>query len=137
MGSLGSLVSCDQEEMLVQNVCEIYDNLSTLKSLKPSKHVDTLFTRLVLTCMPPSPIDVTKLSGKVQGIRSKLIRLCGEAEGLLESHFSALLGSYATPLVGCIGIRGWIVSHCLLHAKRYTKYAGNELYAWNVVDQRF
>ncbi|KAI3880576.1 hypothetical protein MKX03_023101 [Papaver bracteatum] len=98
MGSLGSLVSCDQEEVLVQNVCEIYDNLSTLHSLKPSKDVDTLFTRLVLTCMPPSPIDVTKLSGKVQGIRSKLIRLCGEAEGLLESHFSALLGSYDIPL---------------------------------------
>ncbi|RZC50150.1 hypothetical protein C5167_018571 [Papaver somniferum] len=98
MGSLGSLVSCDQEEMLVQNVCEIYDSLSTLQSLKPSKDVDTLFTRLVLTCMPPSPIDVTKLPGKVQGIRSKLIRLCGEAEGLLESHFSALLGSYDIPL---------------------------------------
>ncbi|KAI3984611.1 hypothetical protein MKX01_003974 [Papaver californicum] len=98
MGSLDSLVSCDQEELLVQNVCEIYDNLSTLQSLKPSKDVDTLFTRLVLTCMPPSPIDVTKLSGKVQGIRSKLIRLCGEAEGLLESHFSALLGSHDIPL---------------------------------------
>ncbi|KAI3961741.1 hypothetical protein MKW92_018553 [Papaver armeniacum] len=98
MGSLGSLVSCDQEEILVQIVCEIYDNLSTLQSLKPSKDVDALFTRLVLTCMPPSPIDVTKLSGKVQGIRSKLIRLCGEAEGLLESHFSALLGSYDIPL---------------------------------------
>ncbi|KAI3978119.1 hypothetical protein MKX01_012950 [Papaver californicum] len=98
MGSLGSLVPCDQEEVLVKNVCEIYDNLSTLQSLKPSKDVDTLFTRLVLTCMLPSPIDVTKLSGKVQGIRSKLIRLCGEAEGLLESHFSALLGSYDIPL---------------------------------------
>ncbi|KAI3977491.1 hypothetical protein MKX01_000404 [Papaver californicum] len=93
LGSLDSLVSnCDQEQVLVQSVCEIYDNLSTLQSLKPSKDVDTLFTRLVLTCMPPSPIDVTKLSGEVQGIRSKLIRLCGEAEGLLESHFSALLG---------------------------------------------
>ncbi|KAI3945309.1 hypothetical protein MKX01_035070 [Papaver californicum] len=87
LGSLDSLVSnCDQEQVLVQNVCEIYDNLSTLQSLKPSKDVDTLFTRLVLTCMPPSPIDVTKLSGKVQGIR------------LLESHFSGLLGSYDIPL---------------------------------------
>ncbi|KAI3978118.1 hypothetical protein MKX01_012949 [Papaver californicum] len=78
LGSLDSLVSCDQEQVLIQNVCEIYDNLSTLQ---------------FLTCMPPSPIDVTKLSGKVQGIRSKLIRLCGEAEGLLESHFSALLAN--------------------------------------------
>lgn len=57
-----------------------------------------LFTQLVLTCMPPSSIDVTKLSNRVQDIRSKLIKLCGEAEGLLESHFSTILGSYSNPL---------------------------------------
>ncbi|XP_026434944.1 nicotianamine synthase-like [Papaver somniferum] len=88
----------DEEELLIQKVCEIYDNISTLKSLKPSKDVNTLFTQLVLTCMPPSPIDVTKLSVTVQEIRSKLICLCGQAEGLLESHFSTLLGSFENPL---------------------------------------
>ncbi|KAB1202106.1 Nicotianamine synthase [Morella rubra] len=58
----------------------------------------TSFTQLVLTCTPPSPVDVTKLSKGVQEMRSKLIRLCGDAEGLLESHFSAILGSYENPL---------------------------------------
>lgn len=87
-----------QEELLVEKVCELYEKISSLESLKPSKDVNMLFTQLVLTCMPPSPIDVTKLCKKVQDIRSKLIRLCGEAEGLLESHFSAILGSYENPL---------------------------------------
>ncbi|KAI3909365.1 hypothetical protein MKW98_007889 [Papaver atlanticum] len=98
MGSLGSFSQDQGQELLIKNVCEIYNNLSTLESLKPSKDVDTLFTQLVHSCIPPSPIDVTKLSTKVQEIRSKLIRLCGEAEGHLESHFSTLLGSYETPL---------------------------------------
>ncbi|KAI3888814.1 hypothetical protein MKX03_002093 [Papaver bracteatum] len=98
MGSLGSFNQDQGQELLIKNVCEIYNSLSTLESLKPSKDVDTLFTQLVHSCIPPSPIDVTKLSTKVQEIRSKLIRLCGEAEGHLESHFSTLLGSYETPL---------------------------------------
>ncbi|KAL5700891.1 nicotianamine synthase [Ranunculus cassubicifolius] len=87
-----------QDDMLVTTVCEIYDNISKLESLKPSKNVDMLFTQLVRTCMPPNPIDVTKLCKKVQEIRSNLIKLCGEAEGLLESHYSTLLGSYENPL---------------------------------------
>lgn len=87
-----------QEEMLVEKICEIYDSISGLDSLKPSKDVNMLFTQLVLTCVPPSPIDVTKLCKRVQEIRSKLIRLCGEAEGHLETHFSTLLGSYENPL---------------------------------------
>ncbi|KAF9604569.1 hypothetical protein IFM89_008013 [Coptis chinensis] len=87
-----------QDEIIVQEVCEIYDKISKLQSLKPSKDVNMLFTQLVLTCMPPNPIDVTKLCKRVQEMRSKLIRLCGEAEGLLESHFSTLLGSYEHPL---------------------------------------
>ncbi|MCL7046695.1 hypothetical protein MKW94_027345 [Papaver nudicaule] len=89
MGSLGSLSSCKEEELLIQNISEIYNNLSTLESLKPSQDVNTLFTQLVQTCIPPSPIDVTKLSVTGQIIRSKLIRL---------SHFSSLLGSYDIPL---------------------------------------
>ncbi|KAA8545250.1 hypothetical protein F0562_020034 [Nyssa sinensis] len=87
-----------QNELLVQKICEIYEKISRLESLKPSKDVNMLFTQLVLTCIPPSPIDVTKLCKRVQEIRSKLIRLCGEAEGLLESHFSTILGSYDNPL---------------------------------------
>ncbi|KAI4301703.1 hypothetical protein L6164_034954 [Bauhinia variegata] len=87
-----------QEELLIEKVCELYDQISSLESLKPCKNVDMLFTQLVLTCMPPSPIDVTNLPKRVQDIRSKLIRLCGEAEGLLESHYSAILGSYDNPL---------------------------------------
>ncbi|KAL3515957.1 hypothetical protein ACH5RR_022859 [Cinchona calisaya] len=83
-----------QKDALVQKVCEFYEKISSLESLKPSKDVDMLFTQLVFTCMPPNPIDVTKLCKRVQEIRSNLIRLCGEAEGLLESHYSTILGSF-------------------------------------------
>ncbi|GFZ07221.1 nicotianamine synthase 3 [Actinidia rufa] len=87
-----------ENELLVEQVCEIYEKISKLESLKPSEDVNKLFTQLVLTCMPPSPIDVTKLCRRVQEIRCKLITLCGEAEGLLESHFSTLLGSFHNPI---------------------------------------
>ncbi|KAK7259000.1 hypothetical protein RIF29_24594 [Crotalaria pallida] len=87
-----------QEELLVEKVCDLYDQISSLESLKPCKNVDMLFTQLVLTCMAPIPIDVTKLNKSVQEIRSKLIRLCGVAEGHLESHYSTILGSYENPL---------------------------------------
>ncbi|KAF3454132.1 hypothetical protein FNV43_RR04579 [Rhamnella rubrinervis] len=87
-----------QEELLIERVCELYEKISSLETLKPSKDVDMLFTQLVRTCMPPTHIDVTKLCKRVQEIRCKLIRLCGEAEGLLESHFSAILASHQNPL---------------------------------------
>lgn len=87
-----------QEELLIEKVCDLYEQISSLETLKPCKNVDMLFTELVLTCMPPSPIDVTKLPKNIQEKRSHLIRLCGEAEGYLERHYSAILGSYQNPL---------------------------------------
>lgn len=87
-----------QQEILTQKVTELYEKISSLDSLHPSEDVNTLFTQLVLTCIPPCPIDITKLPKRTQEIRSNLIRLCGEAEGLLESHFSTILGSYDHPL---------------------------------------
>lgn len=86
------------KDPLVQKVCELYDKISNLQSLSPSKEVDSLFTQLVHTCIPPHPIDVSKLCSKIQNIRNNLIKLCGQAEGLLEKHYSTLLGSYETPL---------------------------------------
>ncbi|KAL0422098.1 UNVERIFIED_CONTAM: Nicotianamine synthase [Sesamum latifolium] len=83
---------------LVQKVCELYEKISKLDSLSPSPDVDTLFSQLVRTCIPPHPIDVTKLCAQIQDIRTKLIKLCGHAEGLLEKHYSTILGSFDTPL---------------------------------------
>ncbi|XP_078435870.1 nicotianamine synthase-like [Wolffia australiana] len=83
---------------LLQRIWEIYDAISKLKSLKPSVEVNKLFSRLVLLCIPPNPIDCNSLTGDAQEMRSKLIRLCGKAEGLLENHFAAILGSHGIPL---------------------------------------
>ncbi|GAA0184757.1 hypothetical protein LIER_32045 [Lithospermum erythrorhizon] len=87
-----------QQDPLVQKVIVLYEKISNLETLNPSKDVNTLFTELVLTCLPPTQIDATKLCQKVQEIRSNLIKLCGTAEGLLEKHYSTILGSFETPL---------------------------------------
>ncbi|KAI7754024.1 hypothetical protein M8C21_031557 [Ambrosia artemisiifolia] len=83
---------------LVKKVCDIYEKLSTLDTLKPCNEVDNLFTELVHTCIPHSSINIATLPENIQEIRSKLIRLCGEAEGHLEAHFSTILGSFKNPL---------------------------------------
>lgn len=90
--------SFNEETNLVEKVCEIYDKISKLETLKPSKDVNTLFTELVLTCIPPSSINMSTLPENIQEKRSKLIKLCGEAEGHLEAHFSTLLASFPNPL---------------------------------------
>uniref|UniRef100_A0A1J3EMB1 Nicotianamine synthase n=1 Tax=Noccaea caerulescens TaxID=107243 RepID=A0A1J3EMB1_NOCCA len=79
---------------VVKQIIDLYDQISKLESLKPSKNVDTLFGQLVSTCLPTDTnIDVTKMSEEVKDMRSNLIKLCGEAEGYLEQHFSTILGS--------------------------------------------
>ncbi|KAL4588430.1 hypothetical protein LXL04_001319 [Taraxacum kok-saghyz] len=90
--------SIREHNILVEKVCQIYHKISNLETLKPSKNVDTLFSELVLTCIPPSSINILTLPQDIQEIRSKLIRLCGEAEGHLEAHFSTLLASFENPL---------------------------------------
>ncbi|KAI3448495.1 hypothetical protein Pfo_005160 [Paulownia fortunei] len=85
-------------DSLVQKVCELYEKISKLETLTPSKDVDILLTRLVATCIPPHPIDVANLCTKIKRIRNNLISLCSQAEGLMEKHYSTILGSYENPL---------------------------------------
>nr|AZR38343.1 nicotianamine synthase [Sedum alfredii] len=86
------------QEDLVSDICAIYQKLSALESIKPSKEVNMIFTNLVQLCVPPSPVEVTKLPKHIQEMRTKLIKICGEAEGLMESHYSEILGSFESPL---------------------------------------
>ncbi|CAE6086773.1 unnamed protein product [Arabidopsis arenosa] len=83
-----------QNNLVVKQIVDLYDQISKLESLKPSKNVDTLFGQLVSTCLPTDTnIDVTNMCEEVKDMRSNLIKLCGEAEGYLEQHFSTILGS--------------------------------------------
>ncbi|XVE82255.1 hypothetical protein DITRI_Ditri15bG0133500 [Diplodiscus trichospermus] len=86
------------QELLVSNITNLYEEISRLEDLSPSNHVNALFTKLVLTCLSPSDIDVTRLSERVKEMRYRLIKLCGEAEGILENHFSTFIGSHGNPL---------------------------------------
>ncbi|KFK24400.1 hypothetical protein AALP_AAs74350U000200 [Arabis alpina] len=84
-----------QDDQLVNTICDLYDKISKLESLKPCEDVNTLFSQLVSTCIPPNPnIDVTMMCESIQEMRSKLIKICGEAEGHLEHHFSSILTSF-------------------------------------------
>ncbi|WOL15989.1 nicotianamine synthase 3-like [Canna indica] len=92
-------MAANREEMLlVQKISQIHDRISKLPSLTPSQQVNELFAELVLTCIPPISIDVSKLCNEAQEMRRNLIKLCGEAECLLESHFSDVLASFDNPL---------------------------------------
>ncbi|XP_073146802.1 nicotianamine synthase-like [Henckelia pumila] len=86
------------KDPVIQQVCQLYDQISNLQNLNPSKEVDSLFTQLVQACIPPYPMDVTNLCTKIQQIRTNLIRLCGQAESLLEKHYSTILISSDNPL---------------------------------------
>ncbi|CAE6243067.1 unnamed protein product [Arabidopsis arenosa] len=85
-----------ENNLVVKQIIDLYNQISNLESLKPSKNVDTLFGQLVSTCLPTDTnIDVTEIHDeKVKDARSHLIKLCGEAEGYLEQHFSTILGSF-------------------------------------------
>ncbi|GJY42689.1 nicotianamine synthase, S-adenosyl-L-methionine-dependent methyltransferase [Tanacetum coccineum] len=50
-------VQVQEESILIEKVCKIYEELSNLETLKPSKDVDNLFTQLVHACIPHSPIN--------------------------------------------------------------------------------
>ncbi|KAJ3683047.1 hypothetical protein LUZ60_013274 [Juncus effusus] len=87
-----------EEQTLVHKIFSLHDFISSLPSLDPSPQVDSLFTELVLTCIPPSTIDVSNLSRKDQEKRKSLIDLCSKAEGLLENHYSDILCTHENPL---------------------------------------
>lgn len=70
---------------------QIHASISKLESLKPSKQVNSFFSRLVKLCTIPSSIDITALPQEVQKMRESLIVLCGRAEGLLELEFATFL----------------------------------------------
>ncbi|KAH7441885.1 hypothetical protein KP509_03G060700 [Ceratopteris richardii] len=83
---------------LVRRVLDLHAQISALDDLRPSEPVNALFSSLVDLCLHPCPINLDEeLSPDEQKSREELIRLCGKAEGLLEHHYSALLGSFAEP----------------------------------------
>ncbi|RCV45141.1 hypothetical protein SETIT_9G429600v2 [Setaria italica] len=83
---------------LVQKITSLHAAITKLPSLSPSPDVDRLFTELVMACVPPSPVDVTKLAPDAQKMREELIRLCSDAEGHLEAHYSDMLNAFDNPL---------------------------------------
>ncbi|ESQ54629.1 hypothetical protein EUTSA_v10026750mg, partial [Eutrema salsugineum] len=83
-----------QKIQFEKQIIDLYDQISKLKSLKPSENVDNLFGQLMSTCLPTETnIDVESLCPKIQDIRTNLIKLRSEAIGYSEQHLSTVLGS--------------------------------------------
>uniref|UniRef100_A0A8I6XQH2 Nicotianamine synthase n=1 Tax=Hordeum vulgare subsp. vulgare TaxID=112509 RepID=A0A8I6XQH2_HORVV len=53
-------------DALVQNITGLHAAIAKVLSLSPSPDVDALFIDLVTACVPPSPVDVTKLGSEAQ-----------------------------------------------------------------------
>jgi nicotianamine synthase len=83
---------------LVRKIAGLAAAIAKLPSLSPSPEVNALFTELVTACIPPSAVDVERLGPELQEMRARLIRLCADAEGLLEAHYSDLLAGFDNPL---------------------------------------
>ncbi|KAF0907426.1 hypothetical protein E2562_017366 [Oryza meyeriana var. granulata] len=83
---------------LVEKMAVLHAAISKLPSLSPSPAVDKLFTELVAACVPPSPVDVTRLGPGPRRVREELIRLCSDAEGRLEAHYADALAAFDNPL---------------------------------------
>ncbi|PUZ73546.1 hypothetical protein GQ55_2G482900 [Panicum hallii var. hallii] len=88
----------DDVQALVHKIAGLAAAIAKLPSLSPSPEVNALFTELVTACVPPSAVDVEKLGPELQEMRARLIRLCADAEGLLEAHYSDLLAAFDNPL---------------------------------------
>ncbi|TVU37132.1 hypothetical protein EJB05_10429, partial [Eragrostis curvula] len=88
----------EDEAALLKKITALAEAIGKLPSLSPSPEVNALFTELVSACVPASSIDVEQLGPAAQEMRGRLIRLCSEAEGLLEAHYSDLLADFANPL---------------------------------------
>ncbi|XVF70035.1 hypothetical protein PTKIN_Ptkin11bG0129000 [Pterospermum kingtungense] len=85
-------------ENLVARLIELHDSIAKLESLRPSKQVNSLFTRLVKLCTLPSDIDIGALSDEVQDKRFNVMLLSGRAEGLLELEIATFLSKIPQPL---------------------------------------
>jgi nicotianamine synthase len=88
----------EAEAALVQKISGLADAIAKLPSLSPSPEVNALFTDLVTACIPRSTVDVERLGPELQTMRAGLIRLCADAEALLEAHYSDLLAAFDNPL---------------------------------------
>ncbi|SPT16218.1 unnamed protein product [Triticum aestivum] len=87
-----------EEEALVKKITGLAAAIGELPSLSPSPAVNALFTELVTSCIPASTVDVDALGPEAQEMRARLIRLCADAEGHLEAHYSDLLAAHDNPL---------------------------------------
>ncbi|KAH9318809.1 hypothetical protein KI387_020578 [Taxus chinensis] len=112
------------EQALLNDILQIYERLRKLESLRPCALVNSLFTQLVRLCTPPSSVDVRSLSEEQQVMRSSLICICGEAEGLLERHYAQILGRFPDPLCH-VGLFPYYPNYEKLALLEYSMLKGN------------
>ncbi|XP_065872422.1 nicotianamine synthase-like [Euphorbia lathyris] len=85
-------------EHLIAHIKQVYDGISKLDSLRPSKQVNSLFSHLVKLCILPSSLNINSLSPEEKEMRKTLIDRSGYAEALLELEFASLLIKTPQPM---------------------------------------
>ena len=95
---ISNLKSEIPSDVLISQVMDLHESISTLESLQPSKETNTLFTQLVHLCILPCSIDVKDLPDELQTKRENLIILSGQGEGLLELEVATFLAKTPKPI---------------------------------------
>ncbi|XP_057843623.2 nicotianamine synthase-like [Cryptomeria japonica] len=126
--SADSTAACPEisSEFLVERVVQLYGQISVLESLKPSNTVNSLLTELVHVCTMPICININELSKDVEEVRYNLILLCAEAEYLLETHFSVLIGTLPEPLAN-LHLFPYYSNYKMLASMEFNALTGNNI----------
>uniref|UniRef100_A0A8R7QIP4 Nicotianamine synthase n=1 Tax=Triticum urartu TaxID=4572 RepID=A0A8R7QIP4_TRIUA len=90
-------------DALVEKITGLHSAIAKLPSLSPCPDVDALFTELVTACVPPSPVDVTKLARRR--------RRCGRASSAFAPRPRGSLRR-TTPTCSPPLTTRWITSAC-------------------------
>ncbi|WCJ42359.1 Nicotianamine synthase [Euphorbia peplus] len=113
-------------ELLIAHVKQVYNNISKLDSLRPSKQVNSLFSHLVKLCILPSSLNINSLSSEEQEMRKTLIQLCGRAESLLELEFASFLIKTPEPFNG-LNLFPYYENYVKLSTMEYNILAENDV----------
>lgn len=86
-----TLDSTSEAADIVESICSVYERLASLRELKPSAEVNSLFGQLVATCIQQHPTGLASqifANKRIRLITPWLRQLCSKGEGELERFWA-------------------------------------------------
>jgi Nicotianamine synthase protein len=90
-GKLRTLMDTNQSYKLIEEILDIANDLASLSNLKPSSHVNDLFSQLVSLCIKPwnrKVVEDVLENKRVIAVKKRLREVCAEGEGQLEKYWA-------------------------------------------------